>query len=539
MERSHRSLGSLWLATLAALGVGLVAVPAEAVVIHANGNVWSLNSPSTAPARNFFLTRQASDGSTANTWVTEAGGADYFAGYPNGQPVLLMDLGADVTINSAAFWNYSTSNANNTRTFSLRFATASEGPLGMSRSIAYNPTFNPIFGGPGTQENLAFAAPLTARYVQMRVTDNYGGVNVPPVYPGGDRVGFADIAFDVAAAPTYQASATRTRPTCPVTDPASNGGRMFDGLTGTEWYTVTTGGGTDYFVAGTPPVLTIDLGRQQTMNGFTFRNYSVAGNRTKDFSLLFATEAEGPANVGTSIPYNPSFTAANLDQNQLQAFGLSAPLSARYVRMTITDNYSGDRVGFTDIQFRDSRPSWGIIQIVSPVSAASSTAANDYWPVANLIDGNPGTTWVTSDEGSGYFDNRHAPILTFDLGRNLDLCGLDLQNYPVPGNALKDFALTFAAAADGPNGFGTSVGYSPIFQILADSSLTQRIFFDQVVNARYVQFLALGNYDDWGSGGGDRVGFAEIQFLVHPEPGTLSLLGLGALALLRRRRARA
>ncbi len=534
MRKKFQSAIKLWLIALVGIGLWATTATAQAALIHAQGQVWSLNTD--APVRHYFSTPRASDGNTGTLWVTDAAVPDYFG--PYGPPILTMDLGADVAMNGLAFWNYSTSNANDTSAFSLRFATSAEGPLGMSQSIAYNPSFNPAYGGPAVQENLPFAQQVTARYVEMTVTDNYRGLS--PSKPGGDRVGFADVQFDVAAAPAYQASATMARPTA--TENASNPSVIIDGNAGTQWYT--NAYFPEFFSGATDSVLVIDLGGQRTIDGFDFRNYSIAGNRTKDFSLQFATEGEGPGGFGSSISYQPSFTVANQDQNQNQSLDFSQAVSARFVQMTITDNYygagaGGDRVGFAEIDFRDAQPGFDFADIVTPVAATSSTASSDYFPVANLIDGNSGTTWVSSGEGD-YYTNRHTPILTFDLGQDSGLTGIQFENYPVPGNAAKDFALAFASEADGPDGFGTSIDYFPIFHPLVEDGITQQFSFDQIASARYVQMLMLDNYAGWGYPGGDRVGFAEVAFSVVPEPSTLAMASLSAcllgLMLFRRRK---
>ncbi|HOD83213.1 MAG: F5/8 type C domain protein [Planctomycetes bacterium ADurb.Bin126] len=513
--------------------VVLALASARADLIDANGQVWSLNA--TLPAAHYYAVPRASDGDGNTTWVTSNPAADYFS-IPGIQPVLLMDLGADVTINSAAFWNYSTSNANNASQFTLRFATAAEGPMGVGHSIAYAPTFAPAYGGPTIREDLAFATPVTARWVEMTITDNYRGM--PPNVPGGDRVGFGDIQFDVTSLPTSQATISRLRPTA--TPSEGNPSSIIDGSAGTQWYSPAKGG--DYFGnGGTPPVLVIDLGQEQSIDRFDFTNYSIAGNRTKGFSLRFATEAEGPAGFGGSIALAPSYTAAN--DGGIQPFSLGQFIKARYVEMTITSNYvgggpGGDRVGFAEIDFYKPQDRPIEAFLVRPTGVTSSTANSDYFPAANLIDGDSGTTWVSANEGT-FFNTRHAPILTFDLGKDMMLAGLQLQNYPVWGNGLKDFVLAFATEAEGPAGMGASIDYSPIFTALADNTLTQEFLFDHALSARYVSLLTLDNYAGWGFNGGDRVGFTDVNFLAVPEPATLSLALLMAGGLggyLRRRR---
>ena len=89
---------------------------------------------------------------------------------------------------------------------------------------------------------------------------------------------------------------------------------------------------------------------------------------------------------------------------------------------------------------------------------------------------------------------------------------------------------------------GTSISYNPIFTLTNDDTVRQSSAFSQAVSARYVEMTALDNFfvaPGDGSGGetpgGDRVGLGEVAFAV-PEPSSLSLLAIGLLAVLRRRR---
>ncbi len=48
------------------------------------------------------------------------------------------------------------------------------------------------------------------------------------------------------------------------------------------------------------------------MDAIAFWNYaSTNGNNVTEFSLRFATEADGPGNIGTTIGYNPEFILTN------------------------------------------------------------------------------------------------------------------------------------------------------------------------------------------------------------------------------------
>lgn len=128
-----------------------------------------------------------------------------------------------------------------------------------------------------------------------------------------------------------------------------------------KWYTNMTA--PDYFDnGGTVPVLTIDLGANYTLAGASLWNYNVAGNATKAFSLAFSTDGA----YGASTDYQTAVPLINNTENYdsipREDFAFTT-VTARYVRMTITDNWcgavcgdgssaiGGDRVGFLDVQF--------------------------------------------------------------------------------------------------------------------------------------------------------------------------------------------
>lgn len=140
---------------------------------------------------------------------------------------------------------------------------------------------------------------------------------------------------------------------------------------------VTEGSGTDYFAAGTPPVLVFDMGADVDVQLLYLWAYSQGtdfggdrqGNSARSFSLRFATAADGTGGFGTTVTLNPSFTAlpalptvapfnAGAVDQPVQVFDLGTTVTARYVEMTLTDNFfgqpgnaGGDRVGINELAF--------------------------------------------------------------------------------------------------------------------------------------------------------------------------------------------
>lgn len=145
----------------------------------------------------------------AGNWVTTAD-----CGFPAdfvecvGEPIIMLDLGKDVLLDEISTWGYADSNANGMREFALRFATGAEGKSGFGTSIKYNPSFlvEDFYDfDEYERRSFPFSEMVTARFVEMTVTDNYyedpgngGGENGWPA--GGDRVGIGEIAFRIPTA---------------------------------------------------------------------------------------------------------------------------------------------------------------------------------------------------------------------------------------------------------------------------------------------------------------------------------------------------
>lgn len=149
------------------------------------------------------------------------------------------------------------------------------------------------------------------------------------------------------------------------------------------WVTAADAGfPSDYIEDVGIPVVQLDLGADRTLKEISVWGYSATNsNGTSQFSLRFATEAEGgtdglladPIEYGQSITYNPTFNMF-LDPGPQQYKLFSEVVTARYVEFTNLDNFynppgdgseppeppperllpvrpGGDRVGLGEIAF--------------------------------------------------------------------------------------------------------------------------------------------------------------------------------------------
>jgi len=145
-----------------------------------------------------------------------------------------------------------------------------------------------------------------------------------------------------------------------------------------NWVTSAPGGfPSDFIVAAGEPILTFDLGADTSISEIYTWGYSVSNaNGVKDFSLLFATEADGLEGFGTSIGLNP-LLSMTIDDTSMQT-NTFAPVNARYVQMTISSSHlsnggsggpdgpaGGDRVGLGEVAFGIPEPSTSLLGLVA------------------------------------------------------------------------------------------------------------------------------------------------------------------------------
>ncbi|MBN1124286.1 MAG: lamin tail domain-containing protein, partial [Sedimentisphaerales bacterium] len=142
------------------------------------------------------------------------------------------------------------------------------------------------------------------------------------------------------------------------------------------------------------------------MTGLAFFGYGTTGsdnNCSSEFSLRFATGAEGHENIGVSIPYHPLFHPENLAQTVQQDLFFEGIVAARYVEVTIHDNFfdpvyprsGGDRVGLSEIQFHKA----------SPNMASNPEPANGAAEVGIDVTLKWKTACISSEEAPGEIPN--------------------------------------------------------------------------------------------------------------------------------------
>ena len=87
------------------------------------------------------------------------------------------------------------------------------------------------------------------------------------------------------------------------------------------------------------PVLEFDLGEDRALSEISVWGYASSNsNGVKNFSLRFASEADGSDGYGTSISFNPSFEIA-IDDIMRQSRPFGETVNARYVEFTAVDNF--------------------------------------------------------------------------------------------------------------------------------------------------------------------------------------------------------
>jgi hypothetical protein len=158
-------------------------------------------------------------------------------------------------------------------------------------------------------------------------------------------------------------------------DAAAPHDRILGGSGGT-WVTGAPGGfPSDFIAVAGAPVLVFDLGSDSPISAIHTWGYSVTNaNGVMDFSLRFATDADGLGGFGTSIAANPLFSMA-IDDIPMQTNGFGGVITTRYVELTALTTHitngglgppaGGDRVGLGEVSFSIPEPSISLLGLLA------------------------------------------------------------------------------------------------------------------------------------------------------------------------------
>ncbi|MES2706846.1 MAG: hypothetical protein V4726_09615 [Verrucomicrobiota bacterium] len=439
------------------------------------------------PGIGFNAEQPHGQGATAALWVTNApngGAGDYFEPVPDPAPALVIDLGQNVPLGQISVWGYSSGNANGASDFNLQFATAAEGEAGLGTSITYNPAFTAAFGATDRQ-SFDLAQVVNARYVRITPTDNYFGTGAGP---GGDRVGFGEIAFEKI-----------------ITSTGKN---------------LSFPNAVDFGVADKKKTFSLVLKNYGT-EAVTISSRTLDGANAAAFTIVSAP-ASLPAvsQALVTLEFNPAATSLGAQEaflriasNDTRNPAVSIQISGEYV--TIPDKFYPVTSVASETDGADFYKAAGLINGIG-------VGFNDQQP-HDQIDGNDTLTlWVTNAPNgtANYFDPapETVPLLMFDLGAEVDLSEISVWGYSSGNsNGMRDFSLTFATAAEGPYS-PSSITYNPTFTAAFGYAPRNSFLFGRKVTAQYVMLKPLNNWGTEGvAAGGDRVGIGEVAFQIGAE----------------------
>jgi hypothetical protein len=273
---------------------------------------------------------------------------------------------------------------------------------------------------------------------------------------------------------------------------------------------------------GTETFINFDFGSAVTIDSLAFVNRGSQDlDRLSSYNLIFSNNSNFSIPVATH-----SFTnAATLSGDFRGPLETFTATTARYVRWDVTGITGATSLnpGASEVRFLNSTQGDRIT--ATPYAAALSS------------DGPYGMTNATNNVvGSGGYSNiEYASLakgadtyIDFDMGETVPITGFDVLQRLAAADHSTSFDLIFSDDSDFKSEPITTLSYT-YTEIGDTDAWTETDQFD-AISARYVR------YDVTGASGSTNDGISEMTFYTVPEPATMSLLAIGALALLKRRR---
>jgi len=337
------------------------------------------------------------------------------------------------------------------------------------------------------------------------------------------------------------------------------------------WVTNAPNGGNGDYFAPTPtpsPRLVFDMGTNVTLSEISVWGYAnTNANGANDFSLRFATEADGPGGMNTSIALNPTYTAIQ-NVTPRQSFSFGQDVQARYVELVPLDNFfgitppGGDRVGLGEVAFQAPDPP-------EPVGTTNLSLGKEYaysnlpsypngghyfddphvqtvdvFDTGDLTDGvlQSGAPGGANQPVVGWYPVSESAEIIFDLGAEFLVSQVILgtHTYNSPDNGAADSAVvSFSTTGTAPGDFGSAVtNWFRREHVLGDGHHDLPTIGIPNTSARYVKVA----FDGGGVLGGgnhppNKWMLDEITILgstappVIPEPMTMLAVGISVAGL--------
>ena len=289
--------------------------------------------------------------------------------------------------------------------------------------------------------------------------------------------------------------------------------------------------------------LTFDLGARFDLDSIRIWNYNEAAHTSRGVSGLDVSFSNDGVSFSGSQTVSPTQASGNSSYTGAD-YALSAT-NARYVRFDVNSRFANDNnfTGISEVRFNTTTSQIAINSIYT------NLAGDDPNFGPEDLNGGGFTSYegqIRSSSSEGYFNklwrdnegisgvNISGAELTFDLGTDQDVNLIKVWNYNESGQTVRSIKNLEIWASDDDSTY-TQVGGTWTLDQARDAAIAsdQTVLALPQLNTRYVQFRPLTVYGN----SNNFYGIGEVQFYnVVPEPATMSLLAIGGIAMLRRRR---
>jgi MYXO-CTERM domain-containing protein len=261
--------------------------------------------------------------------------------------------------------------------------------------------------------------------------------------------------------------------------------------------------------------INFDFGDTVTFDTFIQRtrvnNVDVVGR-----SRLVVSDDETFDATDRIVEFNPS------GQNGAGLVQRFSPQTGRYVRWEVlTSAGTSPNLGAKQMFFLNTPK--GLAPLANPTAYNGFTPFNGNYAWQNAANGNAGRDGTVNEYASQ--GGRERTFIDFDFGSAKPIAGFDFFNREQ--DVIIGYDMLFSDTPD----FSSAATQTLSFVASGNANQVNEELFDPIT-ARYVRLQATSSI------GSPNTGVSEIIFYTPvPEPGALGVMAVGALGMLRRRRA--